>query len=249
MTVSGSPSALDLLYEGKAKRVFRTADPQILLCQYKDDATAFNAQKRGTIRDKGEVNCTVASLLFQHLEKLQISTHFLDQITATEMRVKAVQILLVEVVVRNRAAGSLCKRLGVERGSRIDSPLVEFYYKRDDLGDPLVTLDHIQILGLATPKQMQVLRDLALQINHHLRQFFLSCDLELIDFKLEFGVDPTGAILLADEISPDTCRLWDLRDAQGEPRVLDKDLFRFDLGDPAAGYQEVLRRVKQATLG
>ena len=249
MTVSSSSSALDLLYEGKAKRVFRTADPQVLLCQYKDDATAFNAQKRGTIRNKGEVNCTIASLLFQHLEKLQIPTHFLEQTSATEMQVKAVAILLVEVVVRNRAAGSLCKRLGLEKGVTIDPPLVEFYYKRDDLGDPLVTLDHIQILGLATPGQMQALRDLALQINRLLRQFFLKCDLELIDFKLEFGVDQNGELLLADEISPDTCRLWDLRDAAGEQRVLDKDLFRFDLGDPAAGYQEVLQRVQQAISG
>lgn len=249
MTLSDPTPALDLLYEGKAKRVYRTAHPQILLCQYKDDATAFNAQKRGTILHKGEVNCTVAALIFQHLEQLQIPTHFLDQISAREMRVKAVQIVPVEVVVRNRAAGSLCKRLGLERGSPIDPPLVEFYYKRDDLGDPLITVDHIQLLGLATPDQVQILRDQALQINHHLRQFFLRCELELIDFKLEFGLDQAQQILLADEISPDTCRLWDLQDQTGEQRVLDKDLFRFDLGDPVAGYQEVLQRVKRALSG
>lgn len=245
MTLSGSAPSLELLYEGKAKRVYRTADPQVLLCQYKDDATAFNAQKRGTIARKGEVNCTVAALLFHHLERLQISTHFLDQPSATEMRVRAVQIVPVEVVVRNRAAGSICKRLGLERGISIDPPLVEFYYKRDDLGDPLVTLDHIQLLGLATPDQIGTLKALALQIDRYLQTFFHRCDLELVDFKLEFGLDVSGQMLLADEISPDTCRLWDLRNQTGEPRVLDKDLFRFDLGDPAAGYQEVLQRVRQ----
>ncbi|WP_017327944.1 phosphoribosylaminoimidazolesuccinocarboxamide synthase [Synechococcus sp. PCC 7336] len=233
-----------LLYEGKAKRIYATDRPGILRCQYKDDATAFNAQKKGQIAGKGEVNCTVAALLFRYLEGAGIATHFVGQTGSTEMAVRAVTILPVEVVVRNRAAGTLCKRLGLERGKAIAPPLVEFFYKNDDLGDPLLTTDHIELLNLATPEQVQVLRQQALAIDTLLQQFFLQCQLELIDFKLEFGTDANGDILLADEISPDTCRLWNLADE----RVLDKDLFRFDLGDPVAGYREVLERV-QAVAG
>lgn len=237
-------SAADLLYEGKAKRVYRTPDPAVFVCHFKDDATAFNAQKRGSIQQKGEVNCTVASHLFIYLEALGIRTHFLSQLSPNQMQVKAVRILPIEVVVRNRAAGSLCKRLGLERGLIVDPPLLEFFYKNDDLGDPLITTDHIRLLALASPEQVTQIGNLALQINRFLSQFFRDCDLALIDFKLEFGLDHSDQILLADEISPDTCRLWDLRGGGGsEVRVLDKDLFRFDLGDAAAGYQEVLQRV------
>lgn len=243
------PSSLtpqELLYEGKAKRIYRTADPQVYRCQYKDDATAFNAQKRGSIAGKGEVNCTVSSHLFTYLAQQGIPNHFLAQIGPTEMRVKAVTILPIEVVIRNRAAGSLCKRLGLERGLPIEPPLLEFYYKNDALGDPLITHEHIRLLKLATPEQVHQMGSLALKINQLLQAFFQDCRLELIDFKLEFGLDPAGAILLADEISPDTCRLWDLAgENTSEQRVLDKDLFRFDLGDPVAGYQEVLQRVVQ----
>ncbi len=245
--MTDSPTALtptDLLYEGKAKRVYRTTDPDLLICEYKDDATAFNSQKKGSIDLKGEVNCTVASRIFTYLQTAGIPTHFIAQPFPRQMVVKPVQIILIEVVVRNRAAGTLCKRLGLERGSVIAPPLVEFFYKNDALGDPLITPDHVQLLNLATSTQVDRLRSLALGINQHLRSFFRDCDLELIDFKLEFGTDSSGSILLADEISPDTCRLWDLRTPPGsEPRVLDKDLFRFDLGDPVAGYQEVLQRV------
>lgn len=234
-----------LLYEGKAKRVYRTADPEVLICQYKDDATAFNAQKKGTIAHKGEVNCTVASRILSHLQAQGIPTHFLAQRGPTEMLVRAVQIVPLEVVVRNRAAGSLCKRLGIERGLMLDPVLTEFYYKNDELGDPLLTLEHIQLLGLASVGVVDRLRELALHIDLLLIKFFARCDLELVDFKLEFGVTSDKQLLLADEISPDTCRLWDRRGgSEGEdPRVLDKDLFRFDLGDPVAGYQEVLARV------
>lgn len=241
-----SDSPQELLYEGKAKRVYRTADPQVYLCQYKDDATAFNAAKRGSIAGKGEVNCTVSSHVFRYLSQQGIRNHFLAQLSPTEMQVRAVRILPLEVVVRNRTAGSLCKRLGLEWGLPIQPPLLEFYYKNDALGDPLVTPDHIRLLKLATPEQVEQLGSLALTINQHLQTFWRACQLQLIDFKLEFGLDANGEMLLADEISPDTCRLWDL--AAGEtpaPRVLDKDLFRFDLGDPVAGYQEVLQRVLQ----
>ncbi|MEN9225829.1 MAG: phosphoribosylaminoimidazolesuccinocarboxamide synthase [Thermostichus sp. HHBFW_bins_43] len=246
MPSSPTPTPQELLYEGKAKRIFRTADPQVYLCRYKDDATAFNAQKRGSIAGKGEVNCTVSSHLFTYLAQQGIPSHFIAQTGPTEMQVKALQILPLEVVVRNRAAGSLCKRLGLERGLPIEPPLLEFYYKNDALGDPLITEDHIRLLKLATPAQVQQLGSLALAINQQLQTFFRGCQLELIDFKLEFGLDQTGEILLADEISPDTCRLWDLAgESASEQRVLDKDLFRFDLGDPVAGYQEVLQRVEQ----
>ncbi len=238
---------LDLLYEGKAKRVYRTADPEILICEYKDDATAFNAAKRGTITGKGEVNCTIAAHLFTYLAEHQILTHYRQQLSPTSMLVRAVQILPLEVVVRNRAAGSLCKRLGIHRGQPLTPPLVEFFYKNDELGDPLVTEDHIQLLQLATVEQVEHLQQMALRINTALQSFFQVRDLELVDFKLEFGTCADGQILLADEISPDTCRLWDLTPtATDQPRVLDKDLFRFDLGDPVAGYQEVLQRVLQS---
>lgn len=229
------------LYEGKAKCLYQTADPEVLICHFKDDATAFNAQKRGSIARKGEINCLLTHDIFRYLEKQGIATHLLSQISAQELKVRAVRILPLEVVVRNRAAGSLCKRLGLEKGLNILPPLVEFYYKNDPLQDPLVTLDHIQLLKLATPLEVDQLKTLALQVNQHLRVFFGECQLDLIDFKLEFGLTSTGEMVLADEISPDTCRLWDL--SSSEVRVLDKDLFRFDLGDASAGYEEVLRRV------
>ncbi len=237
--------ALELLYEGKAKRVYRTVDPEILICHFKDDATAFNAQKKGSIDRKGEVNCTIAARILSYLQNHGIPTHFLAQMSPTEMAVRAVQIVPLEVVVRNRAAGSLCKRLGIEQGLILDPVLTEFYYKNDDLGDPLLTMEHIQLLNLASARVVDQLRELALHIDLLLIKFFAQCDLELVDFKLEFGVTSDQELLLADEISPDTCRLWDRRGVQpgDPPRVLDKDLFRFDLGDPVAGYQEVLRRV------
>ena len=231
-----------LLYEGKAKRIYATDTTGILLSQYKDDATAFNARKKGQISGKGAVNCTVATLLFRYLERKGVVTHFVEQLSPNEMTVKAVEILPIEVVVRNRAAGTLCKRLGLERGQELSPPLVEFFYKNDELGDPLITTDHIALLQLATPEQVDLLRTRAREIDRLLQEFFLQCGLELIDFKLEFGELPDGSIVLADEISPDTCRLWDI----GDERVLDKDLFRFDLGDPVAGYREVLQRVQTA---
>ena len=229
-----------LLYEGKAKKIYSTHTDGVLLSRYKDDATAFNAQKKGQIAGKGAVNCTVAAILFQYLEAKGVATHFVEQLSPIEMKVKAVEIVPIEVVVRNRAAGTLCKRLGLERGQEIAPPLVEFFYKNDDLGDPLITTDHIALLQLATEEQVELLRDQAVEIDRLLQAFFLKCGLELIDFKLEFGTLPDGTIILADEISPDTCRLWNVEDE----RVLDKDLFRFDLGDPVAGYREVLQRVE-----
>lgn len=231
------------LYEGKAKILFTTDDPHILLSRYKDDATAFNALKKGTIANKGEMNCAIASHIFQYLEAQGIATHFIKQVSPNEMQVAAVKILAIEVVVRNIAAGSICKRLGLEQGQTLKDPLVEFFYKNDDLGDPLITEDHIAMLDLATPDQVAQLKKLALDINHQLQIFFDKCRLTLVDFKVEIGADVTGKLLLADEISPDTCRLWDQDIADPSDRIMDKDRFRQDLGKIAEAYQEVTKRV------
>ncbi|WP_041699099.1 phosphoribosylaminoimidazolesuccinocarboxamide synthase [Thalassoporum mexicanum] len=234
------------LYAGKAKILYATSDPNVLLAYYKDDATAFNAQKRGTIANKGEVNCAIATNLFKYLESKGIATHLIEQVTTDRQTIKAVKILPLEVVVRNIAAGSLVKRTGLELGTKLNQAIVEFYYKKDELGDPLFTDAHIALLELATPEQLQQLRKLGLEVNQHLQAFFNQCDLTLVDFKLEFGLDQQGNILLADEISPDTCRLWDQRTDNPSDRVLDKDRFRQDLGNVAAAYQEVMTRIQAA---
>ncbi|MCL1467590.1 phosphoribosylaminoimidazolesuccinocarboxamide synthase [Argonema galeatum A003/A1] len=231
------------LYEGKAKIIYTTDEAQILLAHFKDDATAFNAQKRGTIVGKGEINCKISSHLFQLLEAKGISTHFIDSPAPNQMRVCRVQILPLEVVVRNIAAGSLCKQTGLPEGTILKQPLVEFYYKNDGLGDPLLTRDRLFLLELATPEQVSRLQELALQIDEILSVFFNQCGITLVDFKLEFGLDQQQKLLLADEISPDTCRLWDRSEADPDRRVMDKDRFRRDLGDVESAYQQVLERV------
>lgn len=230
-------------YEGKAKILYSTADPDVLLTYFKDDATAFNAQKKGTIQGKGEINCTIASVLLQWLESKGIPTHFIEQPKPDEMLVKSVTILPVEVVVRNIAAGSLCKQTGLKQGTVLPQPLVEFFLKDDDLGDPLLTRDRLMLLNIVTPPQLQELTDYARKINALMQEFFASCDITLVDFKIEFGTDKNGTILLADEISPDTCRLWDQQIADPQARVLDKDRFRQDLGKVEDAYQNVQARV------
>jgi phosphoribosylaminoimidazole-succinocarboxamide synthase len=237
-------AAAQALYEGKAKIVYATDDPQVYRTYFKDDATAFNAQKRGSIANKGEMNCTISSALFQQLERQGIATHFLEQLSPREMRVRAVQIVPLEVVVRNLAAGSLCRQTGLATGTRLDPPLVEFYLKEDALGDPLLTEDRLRLLAIATPEQVKELRRLALLVNQQLQAFFSDCGITLVDFKLEFGVDAAGHLLLADEISPDTCRLWDQQEADPQKRVLDKDRFRQDLGQIEEAYRTVLERVR-----
>jgi phosphoribosylaminoimidazole-succinocarboxamide synthase len=231
------------LYEGKAKILYATEDPEILLADFKDDATAFNAQKRGSIENKGMINCSISSQLFQQLAKQGIKTHFIDSPAPHLMRVKAVKIIPVEVVVRNIAAGSLCKQTGLIPGTVLSKPLVELYYKNDDLGDPLLTRDRLLLLELATPEQVDQITHLALEINKFLREFWEKCQITLVDFKLEFGVDSQQQLLLADEISPDTCRLWDMDQTDPENRIMDKDRFRRDLGNVENAYQEVLQRV------
>jgi len=231
------------LYEGKAKIIYATADPGVLLTYFKDDATAFNAQKRGQIQDKGRINCAISTHLFQLLAAQGVATHWLETPSPREMRVRALAIIPLEVVVRNRAAGSLCRQTGLPLGFELDPPLVEFYYKKDELGDPLLTADRLRLLNLASEEQIAVLRRQALDINRILTQFFASCDITLVDFKLEFGLDPHQHILLGDEISPDTCRLWDRTIADESQRVMDKDRFRQDLGQVESAYQRVLERV------
>ncbi len=236
-------SAHPILYEGKAKILYATADSEVLLTVFKDDATAFNAQKRGSIVGKGEMNCAISSHLFQLLEAQGIATHWIDCPAANEMRVRAVKIIPLEVVVRNIVAGSLSQQTGLPLGTILEEPLVEFYYKNDALGDPLLTLDRLLLLKLATPEQVEQLRSKALRINQVLSDFFLKCGITLVDFKLEFGLDGQNNILLADEISPDTCRLWNQTEADPARRVMDKDRFRHDLGNVEDAYRQVLDRV------
>lgn len=240
-------SARSLLYEGKAKILYSTDEPEIILAHFKDDATAFNAHKRGSIAGKGEINCTISKALFQYLEVHGIPTHFIDSPAPNQMRVVRLRILPLEVVVRNIAAGSLCQQTGLPLGTVLKQPLVEFYYKNDELGDPLLTRDRLLLLELATPEQIDQLQQMALQINQHLSDFFTSCDITLVDFKLEFGLDSLGQLRLADEISPDTCRLWNQSDTDPNSRVMDKDRFRRDLGNVENAYQQVLERVLAQT--
>ncbi len=240
---SGENTSGEKLYEGKAKIIYATDDPAVLLTYFKDDATAFNAQKKGQIVGKGQINCAISTYLFQRLEAAGIETHWLETTGDRTMRVKALQIISLEVVVRNLAAGSLCKQTGLPLGQRLEPSLVEFYYKNDDLGDPLLTGDRIRAMAIATEEQIDTLRRLALNINQVLTKFFMGCAITLVDFKLEFGLDAQQQILLGDEISPDTCRLWDQSTDDETQRVLDKDRFRQDLGQVEAAYQRVLEKV------
>ncbi|MDJ0568287.1 MAG: phosphoribosylaminoimidazolesuccinocarboxamide synthase [Pleurocapsa sp. MO_192.B19] len=236
-------SQTEKLYEGKAKILYSTEVPEILLTVYKDDATAFNAQKKGQIKGKGEMNCQITAALFEWLASVGIPTHYIDSPQPNQMRVKAVTIVPVEVVVRNIAAGSLCRQTGLPEGQVLPSPLVEYYYKSDELGDPLLTRDRIFLLDLVTPERLVEIENMARQINKNLQKFFDQCNITLVDFKLEFGIDTQQNLLLADEISPDTCRLWDKNETDPQSRVMDKDRFRKDLGEVESAYQQVQQRV------
>ncbi len=231
------------LYEGKAKILYATDNPEILLTVYKDDATAFNAQKRGQIKGKGQINCQITAALFTWLGSMDIPTHYIDTPQPNQMRVKAVTIVPIEVVVRNIAAGSLCRQTGLPEGKVLPSALVEYYYKSDELSDPLLTRDRIFLMDIITPQRLKEIENMARKINKNLQSFFDKCDITLVDFKLEFGLDAQQNLLLADEISPDTCRLWDKNDADPQSRVMDKDRFRKDLGRIESAYQQVQQRV------
>jgi phosphoribosylaminoimidazole-succinocarboxamide synthase len=230
----------EFLYEGKAKQIYATDNPEIVLIRYKDSATAFNGEKKAVIEGKAHLNNQITSLLFEWLHRKGIESHFIKKISKTEQLVKRVTIIPLEVVVRNVAAGSFSKRLGVEEGTSLIRPIVEFYYKDDALGDPLLTEDHIDVLDLATAKEVEILKKQSMQINETLQSLFASMDIRLIDFKLEFGKDEGDHILLADEISPDTCRLWDLHTNE----KLDKDVFRRDLGSLTDAYKKILAKLE-----
>ena len=231
----------ELLYEGKAKKLFITEDPQILRVEYKDDATAFNGQKFDRLKGKGRLNNAITVFFFEHLETKDIPSHFVRKISETEQLVRRVKIIPLEVVVRNVAAGSLSKRIGWEEGKDLPHPIVEFYYKDDDLGDPLLAEEHIRLLELASEAQIEELKKRGLAVNEALKSLMLSKGIQLIDFKLEFGLDQKGEILLADEISPDTCRFWDIESG----KILDKDRFRRDLGGVTEAYLEIHQRLTE----
>lgn len=227
------------IYEGKAKKVFATDSADCLIVEYKDDATAFNGLKKGTITGKGVINNRMTNRLMLVLEKEGIPTHLVKELSDRETLVKHVKIVPLEVIIRNISAGSFSKRYGVEEGMVFDSPIIEFSYKNDDLGDPLINSYHALALKLATQEEIDTIKKLAFQVNEVLKKFFLSVGIELVDFKLEFGRLADGSIVLADEISPDTCRLWDLE----THKKLDKDRFRRDLGGVEDAYDEVFLRV------
>ena len=229
----------DQLYEGKAKKVFATDDPKLLIVSYKDDATAFNGLKKGTITGKGVINNRMSNFLMKKLEKEGVPTHFVEELSDRETVVKKVSIVPLEVIVRNISAGSFAKRYGVEEGIVFEQPTIEFSYKNDSLGDPLINSYHALALKLATAEELERIKALSFRINDLLKGIMKGIGIDLVDFKLEFGRLPDGSIVLADEISPDTCRLWD----ETTHEKLDKDRFRRDLGTVEGAYQEILRRM------
>lgn len=230
---------LEMLYEGKAKKVFKTSELGTYWIEYKDDATAFNGEKKGKIAGKGTLNNEISAIFLSLLKEKGMDNHFIKKVSSTEQIVQQVEIIPIEVVVRNISAGSLAKRLGWEEGKELPQTIVEFYYKNDELGDPLINHDHIAILGLATEEELANIRKQAVKINEILNEYLLNKDIILVDFKLEFGKTPAGDIILADEISPDTCRFWDAH----TKKKLDKDRFRCDLGNVEEAYHEILRRI------
>lgn len=229
----------EMLYEGKAKRVYATENPEILLVDYKDDATAFNGLKKGTISGKGAINNRVTNYMMQILEKEGVPTHFVEELSERETLVKKVSIVPLEVIIRNISAGSFAKRYGVEEGIVFAEPTIEFSYKNDDLGDPLINSYHAIALGLATKAEIERIKEMAFKVNDVMKKFFKEIGVDLVDFKLEFGKTSDGTIVLADEISPDTCRFWDSETHE----KLDKDRFRRDLGNVEDAYQEMMKRI------
>lgn len=231
---------LEQLYEGKAKKVYATEDPALLIVSYKDDATAFNGKKKGTISGKGIINNKMSNRLMTKLEQAGVPTHFVEELNDRETLVKKVQIVPLEVIVRNISTGSFCKRYGFPEGVVFDAPTVEYSYKNDELNDPLICDDHILAMKLTTEEELETIRRYALRVNEFLKAFWLSCGVILVDFKLEFGRLADGTIILADEISPDTSRLWDAE----TKKKLDKDRFRQDLGGVEEAYAEIMRRLE-----
>ena len=229
------------LYEGKAKIVYETENPQLLIVSYKDDATAFNGLKKGTIQGKGIINNQMSNRLMERLQEAGVPTHFVKELNERETLVKRVWIVPLEVIVRNISAGSFSKLYGVEEGIVFETPTLEFSYKNDDLGDPLINDDQAVALKIVTKEELQTIRSYAFAVNSFLKEFWASCGVILVDFKIEFGKTKDGTIILADEISPDTCRLWDEKTKE----KLDKDRFRRDLGGVESAYEEVMKRMLQ----
>ncbi|MCM8710078.1 phosphoribosylaminoimidazolesuccinocarboxamide synthase [Clostridium sp. SYSU_GA19001] len=230
---------LDMIYEGKAKKIYKTEDSDKVIIYYKDDATAFNGEKKGQIEDKGVLNNTIACAIFELLESRQVKTHFIEKLSEREQLCRKVEIIPLEVIVRNVAAGSMAKRLGLEEGSKLNTTVFELSYKDDSLGDPLINDYHAVAIGAATFDELRTIYSMAAEINNILKDFFIKQNIRLIDFKLEFGKTKDGEIVLADEISPDTCRFWDANTNE----KLDKDRFRRDLGNVKEAYVEILKRI------
>ena len=229
----------EMLYEGKAKKVYATDNPEVLLVDYKDDATAFNGLKKGTIAGKGAINNRVTNYMMQMLEKEGVPTHFVKELSERETLVKKVSIVPLEVIIRNISAGSFAKRYGVEEGIVFAEPTIEFSYKNDDLGDPLINEYHALALGVATKEEIETIKNMAFKVNEVMKSFFKNLNVDLVDFKLEFGKVADGSIVLANEISPDTCRFWDSTTHE----KLDKDRFRRDLGNVEDAYAEMMKRI------
>ncbi len=231
---------LEQLYEGKAKKVYATNDPNLVIVDYKDDATAFNGEKKGTISGKGVINNQMTNYMFKMLEKEGVPTHLVEEISERETIVKKVSIVPLEVIIRNVAAGSFSKRMGVEEGTKLLTPILEFSYKNDDLGDPFINDYYALALGLATKEEIDTIAKYAFKVNEFMVNFFKGLNIDLIDFKIEFGRTAEGTIILADEISPDTCRFWDSTTHE----KLDKDRFRRDMGGVEEAYQEIMKRLR-----
>tara|TARA_Y100001968_G_scaffold14251_1_gene11523 strand:- start:956 stop:1699 length:744 start_codon:yes stop_codon:yes gene_type:complete len=235
----------ELLYEGKAKRVFACENPNRVLIEFKNDATAFNAKKRSEIKGKGRLNCKISAALFKLLESNGIPTHFLELHSETFMFADKIDVIPLEVVIRNIAAGSLCRETPINQGTILTPPLLEFYYKDDKLGDPILTERRLKLLDFISPSQVEKVEYITRSVNKILKEYFNSLNLLLVDFKLEFGFNSSGKLVLADELSPDNCRFWDKTNSDPEGRILDKDRFRQDLGGVIDAYEEILKRIEK----
>ena len=234
---------LGLIYEGKAKKIFSHEDPDKVIIEFKDDATAFNALKKAKFEGKGELNCLISSKIFEFLIKNHIPTHYLELRNNNSILAQKIEIIPLEVVLRNTAYGSICKQTTLKPGTVLEKPLIDFYLKNDTLNDPLLTKDRINLLKIVDNSDLELISDLTLKINKLLKKFFYKIKLNLVDFKLEFGYNPKGQIVLGDEISPDNCRLWDLNQKNGTIVSLDKDRFRNDLGGFIEAYSEINKRI------
>ena len=236
-----------LIYEGKAKRIFECENPDRVLIEFKNDATAFNAKKRSELDGKGRLNCKISAALFKLLELNGIPTHFLELHSETFMVAEKINVIPLEVVIRNIATGSLCRETPIKKGTILDPPLFDLYYKDDQLGDPILTEGRLKLLDLITDYQMEEIEKIARSVNKILKKYFDSLELLLVDFKLEFGSNSSGKLVLADEISPDNCRFWDKKNSDPKERILDKDRFRQDLGGVIDAYEEILKRIEKGS--